>query len=95
MGPDPEKGDVVDSRLRVYGVEGLRVCDASIFPFIVSGHTVCFFFRTIVCLGVGVDVFSFFLSRLELAMLSRRSSLMISRLSMTRVEGWKARFFPA
>ncbi|EDR08397.1 uncharacterized protein LACBIDRAFT_296999 [Laccaria bicolor S238N-H82] len=39
MGPDPEKGDVVDAGLRVYGVVGLRVCDASIFPFIVSGHT--------------------------------------------------------
>ncbi|KAK7033397.1 L-sorbose 1-dehydrogenase [Favolaschia claudopus] len=34
-----EKGGVVDSRLRVYGIQGLRVCDASIFPWIVSGHT--------------------------------------------------------
>jgi choline dehydrogenase len=33
----------VDSKLKVYGVDGLRVCDASIFPSIVSGHTVRFF----------------------------------------------------
>ncbi|KAJ7067209.1 hypothetical protein C8F01DRAFT_980240 [Mycena amicta] len=34
-----EQGGVVDTRLRVYGIEGLRVCDASIFPWIISGHT--------------------------------------------------------
>jgi len=33
-------GGVVDSRFRVYGISNLRVCDASTFPFLVSGHTV-------------------------------------------------------
>jgi len=36
MGP----GGVVDSNLCVKGAQGLRVCDASVFPTLVSGHTV-------------------------------------------------------
>ena len=38
MGPDA-KTSVVDTRLRVHGVEGLRVIDASVFPNITSGNT--------------------------------------------------------
>jgi len=37
MGPGP--GDVVDAELRVHGIGGLRVVDASVMPSIVSGNT--------------------------------------------------------
>ena len=37
MGPDPRDA-VVDPRLRVHGINGLRVIDASIFPTIPSGN---------------------------------------------------------
>ncbi len=37
MGSDP--GAVVDDRLRVHGVKGLRIADASVMPTIVSGNT--------------------------------------------------------
>jgi choline dehydrogenase len=37
MAPEAE-GGVVDDELRVYGVEGLRIADASIFPWIPAAH---------------------------------------------------------
>ncbi len=36
MGPDP--GDVVDSRLRVRGLRGLRIVDCSVLPTMVAGN---------------------------------------------------------
>ena len=38
MGPDPSDS-VVDHRLRVHGLDGLRVIDTSIFPNVTSGNT--------------------------------------------------------
>ena len=38
MGPDARHA-VVDAQLRVHGLSGLRVIDASIFPHITSGNT--------------------------------------------------------
>lgn len=38
MGPSYDTEAVVDPRLRVYGVSGLRVIDASIMPTIISGN---------------------------------------------------------
>ncbi|MNT51093.1 Oxygen-dependent choline dehydrogenase [compost metagenome] len=37
MGNDPMA--VVDAQLKVHGIEGLRVADASIMPIIASGNT--------------------------------------------------------
>jgi choline dehydrogenase len=38
MGPDPRSA-VVDAQLRVHGIAGLRVIDASVFPALTSGNT--------------------------------------------------------
>ena len=35
-----EAGGVVDAYLRVHGLENVRIADASVFPSIISGHTV-------------------------------------------------------
>lgn len=39
MGKKEDPTAVIDARLRVHGIQGLRVIDASVMPEIVSGHT--------------------------------------------------------
>jgi choline dehydrogenase len=39
MGLDPAQGAVLDERLRVHGISGLRVVDGSAMPTLVSGNT--------------------------------------------------------
>ena len=39
LGRDPDEGAVVDGRLRVHGIEGLYVADASIMPTVVRAPT--------------------------------------------------------
>jgi choline dehydrogenase len=39
MGTDSDPMAVVDDRLRVRGIDGLRVADASIMPTLTSGNT--------------------------------------------------------
>jgi choline dehydrogenase len=38
MGKSSDPMAVVDSKARVFGVQGLRVVDASAFPLLVPGH---------------------------------------------------------
>ncbi len=39
MGPAEDKSAVVDNKLKVHGLSGLRIADASIMPKIISGNT--------------------------------------------------------
>lgn len=38
MGPSSDPQAVVDSKLQVHGIQGLRVMDASVMPKVLSGN---------------------------------------------------------
>jgi choline dehydrogenase len=40
IGDPSDEATVVDPQLRVRGVTGLRVADASVIPSLISGHTI-------------------------------------------------------
>lgn len=82
MAPLEDKG-VVDSKLRVYGIQGLRVCDASIYTKIISGHTVRLpFLLEELLIEIHVH-------RLARALLQLRSCPILSRRSCTQQVGRK------
>lgn len=54
MGSVDNNASVLDPQMKVKGVSNLRVCDASIFPKIVSGHTVRFSLLRMLCTGSDV-----------------------------------------
>lgn len=39
MGHENDRAAVVDEKLRVHGVQGLRVADVSVLPKLINGHT--------------------------------------------------------
>ncbi|KNC46816.1 glucose dehydrogenase [Thecamonas trahens ATCC 50062] len=59
MGEPGAAGTVVDPQLRVVGVDGLRVADASIMPTLISGNT------NAPCIMIGERVADFILSSLQ------------------------------
>lgn len=54
MGPRENSMAVIDSKARVYGVQGLRVVDASSFPFLTPGHP-----QSVVCKSFGSFALSY------------------------------------
>lgn len=57
MAPKDDPFGVVDPQLRVYGVQGLRVIDASIMPTITSGNIVAPVFMIGKCNSTLSDLF--------------------------------------
>jgi choline dehydrogenase len=54
-----DQNAVVDKNLKVHGIKGLRVADASIMPTLVSGNT------NAVCMMIGERCADFIINRLK------------------------------
>ncbi len=61
MGPKGAEGVVVDPELRVHGIEGLRVADASVMPEVTTGNIVA------VCMMIGERAADFIKKEHDLA----------------------------
>ena len=73
-------GRVTDEKLRVKGIQGLRVCDASVFPESVSGHPVCSLYSHFSLSTPETYAMSFLSDRSLPSLLLRRSFQTCSRL---------------
>ena len=71
-----EDGGVVDAYLRVHGLENVRIADASVFPSIISGHTVRdLFFLSLLYVGDCLLIFFLYQSAPVIAIAERASDL--------------------